>query len=224
MNGLTGQCPLASRSLVLLSGGIDSTVCLALVARRSAPLTVAFDYGQRSRVELDRAERIAASYGSELLVVPLALQDLVVSKLVGAGPWSSAHPGSSYVPGRNLIFLAVTMALAESRALDHVYLGAGAGDAKHYPDCSPEFLDAFRSAADLGLRRAVDGCPVRLRTPLLGLSKSQIVIAGLELGAPLHLTWSCYGDGPSPCRDCPACRLRAETFADLGLPDPALCQ
>ena len=112
--------------------------------------------------------------------------------------------------------------MAEARGVDAVYLGVNALDYGGYPDCRPEFVDAFRAAAALGLQRGVEGRPLDFRTPLIERTKAQIVRLGVELGAPIELTWSCYRGGPEPCGRCDACALRAKGFFEAALADPAL--
>jgi len=217
-------------AVVVLSGGLDSTVCLALAARDAAgaPLVaLTFDYGQRHRLEIERARLIAVRYGAEWLCVRLdasqwggsALTDSSIAVPVG-GVDESVIP-VTYVPARNLIFLSVAMGVAEARDADAVYLGVNALDYSGYPDCRPEFIDSFRRTASLALKRGVEGRPVDIRTPLIDLGKADIVRLGLEVGAPLELTWSCYLGGDSPCGECDACRLRAKGFAEAGVGDPA---
>jgi 7-cyano-7-deazaguanine synthase len=223
--------------LVILSGGLDSTVCMALAARRAerSPLALTFDYGQRHRTEIDRAAGIAGYYRSEHLVVHLdtsawggsALTDLtreVPRAADGAGDPvdpSSSIP-STYVPARNSIFLSVALGVAEARDLDAVWIGVNAIDYSGYPDCRPEFIDAFRRVAATGQKRGVEGRPIEIVTPLIESTKGGIVRTGLDLGAPLDLTWSCYQGGDHPCQECDACVLRARGFAEVGVPDPAL--
>ncbi len=217
-------------AVVLLSGGLDSTVCLA-VARRHGhhALAVTVDYGQRHRIELDRAARVARHLDAEHLVVGIDLSPWGGSALTDASmevPDAHARSGdeipATYVPARNLILLSLAAGIAEARAADSVYLGVNALDYSGYPDCRPEFVDAFRVAASLALKRGVEGCPLDFRTPLIDLTKSAIVRLGVDLGAPLALTWSCYRGGPQPCRTCDACVLRARGFAEAGVEDPAL--
>ncbi len=215
--------------LVVLSGGLDSTVCTALASRecdRVAALT--FDYGQRHRVELERAALVARHYGADHLVVEIdasqwggsALTDEAIA-IPDAGDAGDGIP-ATYVPARNLIFLSVAMGVAEARDADAVYLGVNALDYSGYPDCRPEFVESFRATAALALKRGVEGRPVDIRTPLIDLSKAGIVRLGLEVDAPMHLSWSCYHGGVSPCGHCDACSLRAKGFAEAGVPDPAL--
>ncbi len=223
-----------SRALVLLSGGLDSTVCLAIAAREASSVTaVTVDYGQRHRVELEGAAKVVDALGVEQLVVQLdlsawggsALTDDAVAvpdyAAIPSGGTSGAIP-PTYVPARNLIFCALACGIAESRQCDSVYLGVNALDYSGYPDCRPEFVAAFQQAAALGLKRGVEGRPLEFRTPLMRLTKAQIVALGVELGAPLELTWSCYRGGVAPCESCDSCMLRAKGFSEAGLTDPAL--
>ena len=229
--------PAPARHLVILSGGLDSTVCMAVAGRDSGhpPVALTFDYGQRHRTELDRAAAVAARFRSEHLVVELdasrwggsALTDATVEVPDAAGPDDAAEPNEqaipvTYVPARNIIFLSVALGVAEARDLDAVYLGVNALDYSGYPDCRPEFVEAFRRVAAVGQKRGVEGRPVEIRTPLIELTKAGIVRLGADLGAPLELTWSCYRAGPAPCGRCDACVLRAKGFSDAGLDDPAL--
>jgi 7-cyano-7-deazaguanine synthase len=222
--------------LVILSGGLDSTVCMAIAARDAGGvLALTFDYGQRHRVELDRAALVAAHYGAEHLVVTLdasrwggsALTDPTIEVPEAVVP--EVQPGGdadaipvTYVPARNLVFLAVAMGVSEARGADVVYLGVNALDYSGYPDCRPEFVRAFEAAAALALKRGVEGNPVEVRTPLIDLTKADIVRLGVSLRAPLHLTWSCYRGDDRPCGRCDACALRSKGFAEAGVPDPAM--
>ena len=217
--------------LVVLSGGLDSTVCTALAAAEAdrPPLALTFDYGQRHRTELDRAAAVADAYGAEHLVVRLdttawggsALTDAAIA-VPDADAGSEDGIPATYVPARNSIFLAVALGVAEARGLDAVWIGVNAVDYSGYPDCRPAFIDAFRTVAATGQRRGVEGDPIDIRTPLISLSKSDIVRLGVTSGAPLHLTWSCYRGGDAPCGTCDACVLRARGFAEAGAADPAL--
>ena len=220
-----------STGLVLLSGGLDSTVCLALAAARDQdpPLALTFDYGQRHLLELERAAAVAAHYGAEHLVVALDTRAWGGSALTDPGidvPTGGAGDGIpvTYVPARNIIFLAVALGVAEARDLDAVHIGVNAVDYSGYPDCRPEFIDAFRGVAAVGQKRGVEGRPVEIRAPLIDRPKADIVRLGIEHRAPLHLTWSCYqpGPGPRPCGVCDSCRIRAAGFAAAGAEDPAL--
>jgi 7-cyano-7-deazaguanine synthase len=214
--------------LVVLSGGLDSTVCMALADRESEtpPSALTFDYGQRHRTELDRAAGVAGHYHSDHLVVQLdtsawggsALTDRSIAVPVGG---SAGGIPVTYVPARNSIFLSVALGVAEARQLDAVWMGVNAVDYSGYPDCRPEFIEAFRRVAATGQKRGVEGDPIAIRTPLIRCSKPEIVRLGLEVEAPLHLTWSCYQGGDRPCGVCDACVLRAHGFAGAGVDDPA---
>ena len=214
---------------MVLSGGLDSTVCMALAVAGSgrAPLALTFDYGQRHRVELDRAAGVAGHYRAEHLVVHLDTSAWGGSALTDDSidvPTGGADGGvpTTYVPARNSIFLAVALGVAEARDLDAAWIGVNAVDYSGYPDCRPEFIEAFRRVAATGQRRGVEGDPIAIRAPLIDRTKEEIVRIGTELGAPLHLTWSCYLGGERPCGGCDACRLRAKGFAAAGFDDPAL--
>jgi 7-cyano-7-deazaguanine synthase len=212
----------------VLSGGLDSTVCMALATDEAGgpPLALTFDYGQRHRTELDRAAGVAGHYRAEHLVVRLdtaawggsALTDPSIA--VPDGGTAEGIP-DTYVPARNSIFLAVALGVAEARGLDAVWIGVNAVDYSGYPDCRPEFIEAFRQVAATGQRRGVEGDPIAIRTPLIDRTKSEIVHLGVAHGAPLGLTWSCYRGGDHPCGTCDACVLRAAGFAAAGLDDPA---
>jgi 7-cyano-7-deazaguanine synthase len=218
-------------NLVVLSGGLDSTVCTALAAREGPVLTLTFDYGQRHRIELGRAEAVARHYRAQQLVVRLdasqwggsALTDPAIDVPDHTSDGTGADIPVTYVPGRNLIFLAVAMGVAEARDADAVFLGVNALDYSGYPDCRPEFVRSFEATAALALKRGIEGRPVRIRTPLIDMTKSEIVKLGVAVEAPLELTWSCYrGDSDRPCGRCDACGLRAKGFAEAGVADPAL--
>lgn len=218
----------------MLSGGLDSTVCLALAAERAHPqerlVALTFDYGQRHRVELERATAVADHFGADHLLVQLnasawggsALTDASID--VPDADASNADGGIpvTYVPARNLIFLSVAMGVAEARDVDAVTIGVNALDYSGYPDCRPEFISSFASTAALALKRGVEGNPIEVRTPLLDLTKADIVRLGLSVDAPLELTWSCYRGDARPCGTCDACELRAKGFAEAGVADPAL--
>ncbi len=228
---LRGDQPLTGH-LVVLSGGLDSTICLGLAAVETGPAPVAltFDYGQRHLVELDRAEAIARHYGADHLVVRLdasawggsALTDATIDVPDADADADGDAIPATYVPARNLIFLSVAVGVAEARNLDSVSIGVNALDYSGYPDCRPEFVASFAATAALALKRGVEGRPVEIRTPLIELTKAGIVRLGAELGAPMGLTWSCYRGGEVPCRTCDSCALRAKGFAEAGLDDPAL--
>jgi 7-cyano-7-deazaguanine synthase len=211
---------------VILSGGLDSTVCMALAQRDyESVLAVTFDYGQRHKVEVGHAAAVAGVYPAEHLVVPIDLRGWGGSALTDPSVAVPDHGGEgipvTYVPARNLIFLSIAMGIAEARDLDAVYIGINALDYSGYPDCRPEFIESFAGTAALALKRGVEGRPVEVRAPLVEMTKPDIVRLGVELGAPLHLTYSCYRGGNTACGACDSCRLRAKGFAEAGMADPA---
>jgi 7-cyano-7-deazaguanine synthase len=208
-------------ALVLFSGGLDSTVCLAMVAASAERvMAVLFDYGQTNRVEIERAHRIAAEIGVPLRVVELPF-DWGGSTLLAADSGGTEVRRTFYVPARNLVFLSIAASIAEAEDLDRIYLGANASE-QTFRDARPDFLKAFERAANEGLRRAGEGRPISVRAPLAALGKDAVVKAGIRYRAPLHLTWSCYGPGPLPCGACLACGQRQDAFDAAGVADPAL--
>jgi 7-cyano-7-deazaguanine synthase len=219
------------RMVVVLSGGLDSTVCLAdAVKAGDSVIALSIDYGQRHAVELARARAIAAHYDVEHIEQRLDLSAWGGSALTDASidvpTATDAADGPAipitYVPGRNLIFLSLAVALAEARGCQAVSIGVNTLDYSGYPDCRPEFIASFRTTAGLALRAGVEGSPVDVITPLIDLSKADIVRRGVELDAPLQLTWSCYRGDEKPCGDCDSCVLRAKGFAEANVADPAL--
>jgi 7-cyano-7-deazaguanine synthase len=219
--------------VVLLSGGLDSAVVLAVAARRHglAASCLTFDYGQRHRHEIGCAARVAASLGAAAhRVVRLDPSIVAGSALTGGGPpvpkgrdLTQAAIPATYVPARNTLLLAHGLAEAERVGAARLFIGANAVDYSGYPDCRPEFLAAFEAMANLATREAVEGrVRYRVEAPLVSCSKGEIVRCGKELGVDFGLTSSCYDPGPRglACGACDACRLRAQGFAEAGLPDP----
>jgi 7-cyano-7-deazaguanine synthase len=215
-----------SGSLVVLSGGLDSTVCAAMAAREEPVVAVTFDYDQRHAVEIAAAARVAERLGADHLVVPIDLSQWGGSALTDPSieipPAGGDGIPVTYVPARNLVFLSIAVGVAEVRDVDSVWLGVNALDYSGYPDCRPEFVESFRATAALALKRGVEGRPVDVRAPLIDMAKPEIVRLGLSLGAPLELTWSCYRGGKTPCGACDSCVLRAKGFAEAGVADPAI--
>jgi 7-cyano-7-deazaguanine synthase len=224
----------ARRAVVLLSGGLDSTTCLA-VARRDGfeAHALSVDYGQRHRGELVRARRIARALGAaghRVVKVDLsafggsALTDaeVAVPKGRSARRMASEIP-VTYVPARNTVLLALALAHAETLGAEDVYVGVNAIDYSGYPDCRPEFLRAFERLAAVATKAGVEGRPLRIRAPLLKLSKSEIVKLGTSLGVPYRMTLSCYDPVRGrACGACDACILRRKGFAEADIPDPTL--
>jgi len=220
--------------VVLLSGGLDSSTCLA-VARDEGRETYALsvDYGQRHRGELARARRIARAldaHDHRVVKVDLsafggsALTDpgIAVPKGRSARRMAQDIP-VTYVPARNTVMLGLALAYAETAGAEEIFVGVNAIDYSGYPDCRPEFLRAFEKVARLATKAGVSGSPLRIRAPLLRLSKAQIVKLGTRLGVPYRMTMSCYDPvGGRACGRCDACLLRRKGFAEAGVPDPTL--
>ena len=217
-------------AVVLLSGGLDSATVLAMARAdgwRCHALSI--DYGQRHRVELEAAARVARALGAaEHRVVALDLGVFGGSALTDPAIAVPTEPTPgipvTYVPARNTIFLALALAFAEVTDSDAIFTGANAVDYSGYPDCRPEFLSAFEALANLATRRAVEGEPIEVKAPIVRMTKAEIVRRGAALGVDFSMTVSCYnadGEGRA-CRQCDACRFRAEGFAAAGLSDPTL--
>lgn len=232
MEGRPLAAPVAAKkAVVLLSGGLDSTTSAAIARSEGYELyALSFDYDQRHRTELERASAVAAALGvlrHEVLPVPLgrlggsALTDasMEVPDAPADGAIGASVP-STYVPARNTVFLSLGLAYAEVVGADAIFLGINAMDYSGYPDCRPEYLEAFQRVADLATKQGIEGAAPRLRAPLVEMTKADIVRAGLRLGAPLDLTWSCYRGGERACGRCESCVLRLRGFAEAGAEDP----
>ncbi len=218
------------RAVVLISGGLDSTTVLALALREGfACYGLSFDYGQRSRVELEAASKIARHYRlPEHLVIRLELDRFGGSALTDhriAVPEETAAEGIpiSYVPARNTLFLSHALAWAEVLECWHIFIGVNHIDYSGYPDCRPEYIVAFETMANLATRAGVSGeRRIRIRTPLIELGKADIIRLGTEMGVDYTMTISCYhADAQGrACGRCDACRFRKTGFAQAELPDP----
>ncbi|NGP54760.1 7-cyano-7-deazaguanine synthase QueC [Thioalkalivibrio sp. XN8] len=218
----------SARAVVLLSGGLDSATVLAeAVAAGRECHTLSFAYGQRHDAELAAAARVSSALGAvSHRVIGIDLGTVGGSALTDRSIAVPEAPTSgipvTYVPARNSVFLALGMGLAEVLEADELYLGVNAVDYSGYPDCRPEFIAAFEQLAALATRRAVEGQPLRVRAPLLSLSKAEIIRRGIVLGVDYALTVSCYqaDESGAACGRCDSCRLRREGFAAAGVPDP----
>jgi 7-cyano-7-deazaguanine synthase len=222
------------RAVVLCSGGLDSTVAAAEARAAGYELfLLSIDYGQRHVVELQRVPEIAAALGAvRTLVVTADLRAIGGSALTDAVPVPKDRPEEvigtgippTYVPARNTLFLALALGWAEVVGAEAIYIGANVLDYSGYPDCRPEFLRAFEALARVGTKAGVEGRPMRVEAPLLRMTKADIIRRGVALGAPLHLTHSCYDpdrDGRA-CGRCDSCLLRRKGFAEAQVPDPTV--
>lgn len=225
---------MPTKAIVLLSGGLDSATTLA-IARAEGFQTYAltFRYGQRHALEVEAAKRVARAFGASdhiVLHVNLAAfggsaltDDIPVPKGRSPEEMSRGIP-VTYVPARNTIFLSFALAWAEVLGAADIFIGVNALDYSGYPDCRPEYLQAYQRMADLATKAGVEGRQrLAIHAPLIALHKAEIIRRGLELGVDYALTWSCYDPGPegAACGECDSCRLRLKGFAEAGVRDPA---
>lgn len=219
-------------AVVLLSGGLDSATVLAMATREGyACHALSFDYGQRHRIELDAAARVAASLQAarhRTLTVDLTQigGSALTDNSIDVPQTAVTGIPVTYVPARNIIFLSFALAYAETAGASDIFIGVNAVDYSGYPDCRPEFIESFTRTANLATRAGIEGNAIRIHTPLIRMSKADIIRAGSELGVDYALTISCYqpdtlGRG---CGSCDSCRLRKKGFAEAGIMDPTRYQ
>lgn len=217
-----------SRAVVLLSGGLDSTTCLAqAVADGMNPIALSFRYGQRHTRELKSAAAVADYFKVKHIIIDLdlsmfhsALTDMSLNVPENRDEKAMGTDiPITYVPARNIIMLSVAAGICESFNADRIYIGVNSVDYSGYPDCRPEFIEAFEKAINKGTKAGVEGHPIKIVTPIQHASKADIVRLGKKLGAPLHLTWSCYEGGEKACGKCDSCQLRLKGFEDAGYKD-----
>jgi 7-cyano-7-deazaguanine synthase len=242
--------PSSRTAVVLLSGGVDSATTLAIAREAGFSChAITFDYGQRHRVELEAAARVAKSQGMmKHVIMQIDLRAFGGSALTAdidvpkdrvqeqPAPRADAHgqesmgfaPGAgeipiTYVPARNTIFLSLALGFAETMNCPDIFIGVNAVDYSGYPDCRPQFVAAFEYMANLATRMGVEGRHIIIHTPLINMSKAQIIQRGVELGVDYGLTTSCYDPlGGTPCGHCDSCLLRAAGFKAAGIADPAM--
>ncbi len=218
------------KAVVLLSGGLDSTVTLAVAISaeyKVIPLTI--NYGQRHIRELRAAKEVVKFYNLEKhVIIDLDLTVFKTSALTSLDinvPEGTRDDLSgkmipvTYVPSRNIIFLGIAAGLCESESAERIFIGANSIDYSGYPDCRPEFFEAFQKTLEVGTKAGIEGRPPLIEAPLLYLTKADIVGLGKRLGAPLHLTWSCYEGGVKACGRCDSCLLRLRGFREAGYED-----
>ncbi|WCD79043.1 7-cyano-7-deazaguanine synthase QueC [Pseudomonas sp. TUM22785] len=216
------------KAVILLSGGLDSATVVGMArAEGYACYTMSFDYGQRHRAELQAAERVARQLGVvEHKVIGLNLDGIGGSALTDSSIDVPEAPTEgipvTYVPARNTVFLSLALGWAEVLGARDIFIGVNAVDYSGYPDCRPEFVEAFQRMANLATKAGVEGDGFRIQAPLQNLSKADIVQAGMKLGVDYALTVSCYqaDDEGRACRKCDSCRLRAAGFEAAGVQDP----
>jgi len=218
------------RAIVLLSGGLDSAVTLyAAMAEGFVPHCLIFDYGQRHKREIEASKRICREAGCEFKLVKISLpwkgsalldKNSPLPKV--SGDEGAKNIPATYVPARNIIFLSFALSFAEAVGARQIFIGAHSQDYSGYPDCRPEFFQAFDQVALRGTKAGVQGHRISIRRPLVKMDKTRIILLGKKLGVPFELTWSCYKGGARPCGKCDSCYFRARGFIKAGLSDPAL--
>ncbi|MDO6592280.1 7-cyano-7-deazaguanine synthase QueC [Neptuniibacter sp. 1_MG-2023] len=224
--------PASPKAVVLLSGGLDSATALAIASDRGYDCYVlSFDYGQRSLTELNAAKEIAKQLKAvEHQVIRLHLEDFGGSALtdhsIDVPEEETDEIPVTYVPARNTVFMSLALGWAEVLEADAIFIGVNAVDYSGYPDCRPEYIAAFETMANLATKRGVSGDPIRIETPLIDLTKEQIIQAGTALNVDYGLTISCYqaDDQGRACGVCDSCRLRTKGFVDAGIKDPTRYQ
>ena len=213
------------KAVVLLSGGLDSATTLYIAQKEGfSCFCLIFDYGQRHRREIESAKRIARRAGCRFRIIKINLpwkgsslldKKAFIPKRVKGIP-------STYVPGRNIIFLSFALSYAKAIGASKIFIGAHTEDYSGYPDCRPEFYRAFNLASARGTKAGIENKKIEIKTPLINKSKAQIIEMGRTLGVPFQLTWSCYRGGRHPCGVCDSCYFRAKGFKEAGIKDPLL--
>lgn len=220
---------MSEQAVVLLSGGIDSATTAAIAASRGLSIhAITFSYGQRHRIEIRSAKKLARSLGVRdhvIIAIPAGIFSSALTGRKGGVPKGRTIGGeipSTYVPARNILFLSYALAWGESIGARRIFIGATAVDYSGYPDCRPGFFRAFQEMADLGTRAGVEGRGIAVETPLIDLTKGEIIRRGTELGVDYSLTLSCYDPDRRgrACGACDSCVLRRKGFAEAGVADP----
>jgi len=216
------------RAVVLLSGGLDSSTVLAMAVHEGYDVhALSFDYRQRHSRELESAKKIAEYYGVPHKIIKIDLRQIGGSALTDDIDVPERNVDEikdeipiTYVPARNTILLSFALAYAEVIEADAIFYGANAIDYSGYPDCRPEYVDAFEKCANLGTKRGAEGKLIRIFAPIIHMTKAEIIKKGMELGVPYELTWSCYRGGEKACGRCDSCLLRLKGFMEAGYEDP----
>ncbi len=224
----------SKKAVALVSGGLDSAVTLAMSKSLGFDtVALSLSYGQRHSIELDSAKRVCVSLGvldHRIINVDLsafggsALTDHVIDVPKDTPLGSPGAIPPTYVPARNTIFLSLSLALAESIDARDIFIGVSSVDYSGYPDCRPQFIEAYQQLANLGTRAADSGEHFEIHAPLIHLTKKETILKGLSLGVDFSVTWTCYDplENKTPCLTCESCRIRAKGFEDAGIPDPLL--
>jgi 7-cyano-7-deazaguanine synthase len=219
------------KAVILLSGGLDSATTLYLAKKQGFQcLCLVFDYGQRHRKEIESAKKIAKLANCPMQIIKIRLpwkgsslldRNIAVPKRANGQTGKRAKPiPSTYVPGRNIIFLSFAVSYAEAIRAEAIFIGAHVQDYSGYPDCRPEFYRAFSGVISAGTKTGVRKREIKVKIPLIKKSKAGIIRLGARLGVPFSLTWSCYKGNRFPCGECDSCYFRAKGFKDAGIKDP----
>jgi len=219
---------MKKKAVVLLSGGMDSAVTLYMAREEYQCYVLMFDYGQKAVKELDFARKIAEEAGCSYRLLKIDLPWKGSSLLDGSKevPEASEACGGdipdTYVPARNMIFLSYGVSFAEAIGADAVFIGAHQLDYSNYPDCRSGFFDVFGESVRIGTKRGAEGSEVKVVTPIINMTKKEIVGMGNELGVPFEYTWSCYKQDSTPCGKCESCVFRIKAFEEAGIQDPLM--
>ena len=216
------------KAVVLLSGGLDSSTVLAIALEMGYEVhALSFDYGQRHSRELESAKKIAKYFNVPHKIIKIDLRQIGGSALTDNIDVPERNMEEiekeipiTYVPARNTILLSLALGYAEVIDADAIFYGANAIDYSGYPDCRPEYVEAFERVANLGTKRGVEGKPIKIIAPIIHMTKAEIIKKGMELGVPYELTWSCYKGGEKACGKCDSCLLRLKGFMEAGYEDP----
>ncbi len=220
------------KAIVLLSGGLDSAVTLYIAKHRGFFChCLIFDYGQRHKKEIESAKRIARAAACRCQVLKIDLpwkgsslldRKIRIPHRIAARKSKGVNIPSTYVPGRNIVFLSFAVSFAEAVGASAIFIGAHMQDYSDYPDCREDFFNAFKKIIKTGTRSGVEKEEISIQAPLISKRKSEIIKSGLRLKVPFELTWSCYRGRGKPCGRCDSCYFRAKGFAEAGIPDPLL--
>jgi 7-cyano-7-deazaguanine synthase len=217
----------SKKAVVLLSGGVDSATALYIAKNKGfLPLALVFDYGQRHKKEISAAKKIAASCGCACRVLKISLPwkgSSLLGPRTGARMIRRGTPGqipATYVPARNIIFLSFALSYAEAVGAEAIFIGANAVDYSGYPDCRPEFYRAFAKVVASGTKVGARKNKISVYTPLIAMTKAEIIRSGMRLGVPYKSSWSCYQGGKAPCGKCDSCYYRQKGFRQAGVVDP----
>jgi 7-cyano-7-deazaguanine synthase len=220
---------MSNKALILLSGGLDSTTCLAIAKSQGYECyALSFDYGQKNRSETNAAKKIAQHFAvKQHKVFTLPIHEFGGSALTDSNIAIPDYQGdekipSTYVPARNTIFLSVALAFAEVFLINNIFIGANAVDYSGYPDCRPDYFAAFTKLANLATKTGIEGNTLEIHTPLLQLTKTEIILTGIELGVDYGMTVTCYraDENGRACGECDSCTFRKEGFVKAGISDP----